>query len=339
MGYRFTEDGMKNVWEEWKKEYVLYAPLRMGGGNTFSDVDCIRYGVAESVGDVVFDRKSEYSFKEALLPLSETLFFFTEDQVKEADPPKKGAIVFLRSCDLHAVKRLDEIYLQNGCEDYYYKRLRERIRFVLMGCQRAFDSCFCVDMGTNRCDWYDAGIQQEDGCYLVDNRQSDWEELLKQNSWEAWDGKPSYVTETKTRVSVPAELSIKVADSHMWDEYDQRCISCGRCNFVCPTCTCFTMQDFYYTDNGKSGERRRVQASCMVDGFTDTAGGGSYRKKNGERMRFKVMHKMLDFKERFGYPMCVGCGRCDDTCPEYISYSDCVNRLAEGMKEVTGHAE
>lgn len=70
----------------------------------------------------------------------------------------------------------------------------------------------------------------------------------------------------------------------MWDDYDSRCINCGRCNFVCPTCTCFTMQDLFYSENGKAGERRRVWASCMVDGFTEVAGGGCYRQKNGQRM-------------------------------------------------------
>lgn len=41
----------------------------------------------------------------------------------------------------------------------------------------------------------------------------------------------------------------------MWDEYDARCIACGKCNFVCPTCTCFTMQDIYYKENENVGER------------------------------------------------------------------------------------
>jgi anaerobic sulfite reductase subunit A len=97
------------------------------------------------------------------------------------------------------------------------------------------------------------------------------------------------------------------------------------------------MQDLFYSENGKAGERRRVLASCMVDGFTDVAGGGSYRKKNGDRMRFKVMHKVYDYKKREGYHMCVGCGRCDDICPEYISFSNIINKLEDGMKEVTGN--
>ena len=71
----------------------------------------------------------------------------------------------------------------------------------------------------------------------------------------------------------------------------------------------------------------------MVDGYSDVAGGGSCRKNNGERIRFKVLHKISDFKKKFGYQMCVGCGRCDDICPEYISFSACVNKLADMEKE------
>jgi anaerobic sulfite reductase subunit A len=92
------------------------------------------------------------------------------------------------------------------------------------------------------------------------------------------------------------------------------------------------MQDMFYTDNGSAGERRRVWASCMVDGYSDVAGGGSYRKKNGERMRFKALHKIYDHTKRFGRPMCTGCGRCDDVCPEYISFSGLINKLNAALE-------
>jgi anaerobic sulfite reductase subunit A len=138
-------------------------------------------------------------------------------------------------------------------------------------------------------------------------------------------------------VTIPANLDASVAKAGMGEEYDGRCIDCGRCNFVCPTGTCNSMQDIYYRENGKAGERRRVWASCMVDGFTDVAGGGSYRRKNGERMRFKTLHKVLDYRQRFGENMCVGCGRCDDACPEYISFSHIINRLEAAMEEVSGN--
>ncbi|MEG3072089.1 MAG: anaerobic sulfite reductase subunit A [Peptococcaceae bacterium] len=337
MGFFLAKDGVNAVLERWRDDYLIYAPVRMAGGGPYSDTDSIQYGQIHRVEEIVYDQKSRYSFKEILLPLSQTLFFFTEDQIKEAEELKKGAIIFLRSCDLHAVKRLDQVYLQNGFEDYYYQRLRKRVKFVLMGCQKAFENCFCVDMQTNIIDTYDASLEENGDGYVMDNHCAEWESLLSKYSLRQLDVRPSHVTETNVHVEIPPGVSIDVAKSKMWDEYDGRCINCGRCNFVCPTCTCFTMQDIFYTDNGKVGERRRVAASCMVDGYTDVAGGGSYRKKNGERMRFKVLHKVYDFKKRFGYHMCVGCGRCDDICPEYISFSHCINKLGSAVKEVDGN--
>lgn len=94
------------------------------------------------------------------------------------------------------------------------------------------------------------------------------------------------------------------------------------------------MQDIAYTDNGKNGERRRVWASCQVDGFTDMAGGHNFRDNKGQRMRFKVLHKVYDYNKRYGYHMCVGCGRCDDVCPEYISFSSAINKLNTAKGEV-----
>lgn len=337
MGYCISVEDMNQVLAEWSKENEIYAPKLFPGSGTFSETDIIRYGKIKEIGEIVFDQKSNYSFKEVLLPLSQTLFYFTEDEVKESNPPKKGGVIFLRSCDLHAVKRLDEVYLKNGYQDYYYKRLRDNVKFILIGCSKSFDHCFCVDMKTNRSDNYDAYIEVKEDKIYIDNHNALWDKLFSSYSAEDVHVEPSYVKETKTKVNIPENLSLDVAKSTMWKEYNTRCINCGRCNFVCPTCTCFTMQDIFYRDNGKVGERRRVQASCMVDGFTDVADGGSYRKENGERMRFKVLHKVYDFKKRNGYHMCVGCGRCEDICPQYISFSNCINKLEDAMKEVSNH--
>lgn len=337
MGYSMTEQDMKNIFTEWEKEYIIYAPMVYKGAGAYSETDSIRYGKIKNVNEIEFQRKSDFSYKEILIPISQTLFYYTEDSVKEADSPKKGAIIFLRSCDLHSVKRLDEIYLRNGAPDYYYNTLRSKVKFILLGCEKSFESCFCVDMGTNRSHSYDASLEYKNGSYYIDNQCKEWEDFFIKPTINEVLVTPSYVTENETKVNIPDNLSLDIMKSKIWEEYDSRCINCGRCNFVCPTCTCFTMQDIFYTDNKKAGERRRVWASCMVDGFTQVAGGGSYRIKNGQRMRFKVLHKVYDYKKRFGYHMCVGCGRCDDVCPEYISFSACINKLEEGMKEVDAH--
>lgn len=337
MGYHFSKEGFNRVLAELGREYRLFAPRRFAGQGEFSDTDSIRYGEIASADDLELAEKSSHTFKEALLPISETLFFFTEDSVREADAPAKGVVVFLRSCDLHALRRQDELYLRNGAEDYYYKRLREKTKFILIGCPSAFENCFCVDMGSNISEDYHASVDLRGGDYYMDCKEPLWDACFAENAEDTQDVRPAHVTDTTVRVNIPGDLTTAVAQSTMWDEYDTRCIACGRCNFSCPTCTCNSMQDIFYTDNGKVGERRRVWASCMVDGFTDVAGGGSYRKKHGQRMRFKVLHKVLDYKQRFGTHMCVGCGRCDDVCPEYISFSHAVNRLADAMKEVAGH--
>lgn len=336
MGYRTSTAHLDSILRELSKEYSIYAPKTFVGEGTYSDTDRVRYGTVESLGEINFEVKSEFSYKEILTPISETLFYFTEDEVKVADGPKKGAIVFVRSCDLHAVKRMDDIYLKNGFEDFYYKRIREKTKFILMGCSQSFDSCFCVDMGTNKSDHYDAYIKIDGDSALIDG---EFEALMTRlEEVEEVTVKPDFVTENKTRVNIPENLSLDIMDSTMWNEYNERCIACGRCNFVCPTCTCFTMQDVFYegSDRKQAGERRRVWASCQVNGYTDMAGGHSFRGDKGQRMRFKVLHKVYDYKKRFGYNMCVGCGRCDDICPEYISFSACINKLSDGMKEIEG---
>lgn len=334
MGFVLEEAQLNDVLAKLGRDYFIFAPKRFAGGGRFSDTDVVRYGEIREAGEIVYDEKSLYSFKETLMPISQFLFYYSEDAVREADGPKKGAIVFLRSCDLHAVRRLDDMYLHNGEPDYYYERVRENIHFVLMGCEEAFATCFCVDMGSNISDNYELSCDRRCGKYYIDCKWDEAAPLLTAAAAAQEPVTPAHVTETKTRVHIPEHLTQAVMKSDMWRDYDKRCIACGRCNFVCPTCTCFTMQDIYYTDNGRAGERRRVWASCMVDKYTDVAGGGSYRRLHGDRMRFKALHKVLHYKERKGYDMCVGCGRCDDVCPEYISFSHMINRLDDAMKEV-----
>lgn len=336
MGYILTREGFDKVLSELGRTYRLYAPVRKTGEGRFTDTDVIRYDFVNSVEEMELDQKSDYAFKEILTPLSETLFFFTESEVKTADRDAREAIIFVKSCDMHAVKRLDQIYLDNTFADPFYKEIRERVHFVLLGCPKSGEDCFCVDMGTNRtADGYWFSVDRtEDGGFACDVPEESLAELFEKNSAAEQRVEPKYVTENAVHVTIPDEIPSGIHKNSVWDEYSARCIGCGRCNFACPTCTCYTMQDVFYTDNGKVGERRRVGASCMVDGYTNVAGGGEYRRTKGERMRFKVLHKILDFKKRFGYQMCVGCGRCDRICPEYISFSACINKVNKAVEEM-----
>ncbi len=329
MGYRIKSEKQNSLFQKLSEDYDIYAPTVKKGEGCFSDTDVVRYDRIHSFSEIEWEKRSDYSFKEILFPVNETLFYFTEKNMTEPETPKRKTIIFLRSCDLHAVKRLDQIYLKNGAEDYYYRRRRELVKFVLMGCQHTCSSGFCVSMGTNTYEDYDFSFEMTEEEIRIDCRDEEFSELFSGICQEKEDIRPAYVTENKEHVTLPRKLSNESFTDEIWKEYGSRCIACGRCNFVCPTCTCFTMQDIFYQDNKNVGERRRVWASCQVDGYTDMAGGISFRKEQSDRVRFKVMHKIYDYEKRFGYPMCVGCGRCDDVCPEYISYSNLVNRLAE----------
>lgn len=329
MGYQISRENAKKLFDRLNENYDIFAPKLFPGEGCFSDTDIIRYGKITSPEEIEWERRSDYSFKETLLSINETLFYFTEDETTVPSISDKKLLIFLRSCDLHAVKRLDAIYLNNGPQDFYYSRLREKASFVLIGCRETCDTGFCSSMGTNRTEDYCLYLRPDGESLLADCKAEELLPYLEEIPHLSLEVLPEFVEKNHEKVTLPRKLSTDTFSNPIWEDYGSRCIGCGRCNFVCPTCTCFTMQDIHYRDNEKAGERRRVWASCQVDGYTDIAGGNSFRKSQGERMRFKVMHKIYDFEKRFGYPMCVGCGRCDAVCPEYISYTTIINQLAK----------
>lgn len=307
------------------QEYRFFGPVRKKAAGRYSDTDVVYYQVTDDVSQFDFSVKSDFSAKEIATPMNQTLFHFQDGKIIEAGYDNRPVIVFLRSCDLHGFKRLDEIYLNNKYLDGYYQRLRELLSFAVIGCASEFESCFCTTFGTNTTDDYQLGINITADGYQIDIK----DERFNQLGVSSTDFVLDHVTENQNKVVLPKLVSLsEVINSDIWDEYNTRCVGCGSCNFVCPTCSCFTTQDIAYDDLKTSGERKRVLASCMVDGFSDMAGGHSFRVKNGERMRFKLMHKVNDFNKRFGYDMCVGCGRCDIACPELISFSNQINKLS-----------
>ena len=332
MGFETSNVEFNNFLKKLQKEYKIYAPVKLKGKGKFSDTDIVRYAEINTIEEIVFNEKSNFSPKEVLLPITKTLFYFTEDSVMEPKVDDKKVLIFLRSCDINAVKRIDEIYLRNGAEDPYYKKMRDKVKFVLMECENSFENCFCVSMDSNKTENYDLFVKYKDGKVSIKCKDESFKDYF--DGMTECNVEPNFVTENDVKVKIPENVDVSIFNAPLWKEYSSRCISCGRCNLVCGTCTCFNMQDIFYKDNKNVGERRRVWTSCQIDGYTDIAGGHSFRQDKGQRMRFKVMHKVYDFKKRFGYNMCVGCGRCDDACPEYISFSNCVNKLNNIVGEV-----
>jgi len=329
-----SQNALDKAFETLRETYTLMAPVRKPFKGTMSDTDAIRYEEVKNYGDIEFDLKAQFSAKEIFQPITQVLFYFTEEEYKVPAADQKKILVFLRACDIHAVDRVDQIYLDNGPVDPYYKQIRDRVEFALIGCEKSFRNCFCASMGTNKSDDYVLGIKPDGESVNLDVKSDSLSKIFSAQESAVVDFEMDFVTDNDIKVTTPENLDGEaIADHDMFREYDTRCIACGKCNFVCPTCTCFAMQDIFYKDNDNTGERRRVWSSCHVDGYTDMAGGHGFRQKNGERMRFKTLHKVHDYNKRFNKHMCIGCGRCDDACPQYISFSTCVNNISKLEKE------
>jgi anaerobic sulfite reductase subunit A len=334
MGFQMAKDEFNLLLKKLGKSNRIFAPKLYKGAGKFSDTDLVAYGEINYIDDIIFDTKTSFSAKEIVFPINQTMFYFTEEEYREPAIDERGIIIFLRACDIHAFKRLDAIFLENGpYKDNYYEKLRKKVKFFLMECAESFSGCFCVSMNTNSTEDYSVFVRKENDIVFCQVKDNDFLSVFNHYGMTCKDPVPDFVSDNTIQVKIPSDISEKLYKSSVWDEYNQRCIACGRCNISCPTCSCFTVQDIFYRDNPASGERQRVWAGCLIDGFTEMAGGHGFRQSKGDRMRFKAMHKIYDFRQRFGFDMCVGCGRCDDVCPEYISFPGIINKVYETSTE------
>ena len=179
MGYSISKENFNEFLAEFSKQYKIYAPKRYEKRGRFSDTDMIRYGEIKSIEEIEFNEKSNFSPKEIIFPITQTILYFTEEQWKESTVHEKGIIVFLRPCDINGIDRLDGIFLQNGpFEDIYYKRLREKVKFVMIECSESYENCFCVSMGSNFTENYSMAVRFGDEI-KVDVKDVCFEEFVK----------------------------------------------------------------------------------------------------------------------------------------------------------------
>jgi formate hydrogenlyase subunit 6/NADH:ubiquinone oxidoreductase subunit I len=108
----------------------------------------------------------------------------------------------------------------------------------------------------------------------------------------------------------------------------EKCVGCGTCNLVCPTCYCFDVEDEVDVSL-EGGSRHRHWDGCMLREFSAVAGGEVFRKNLAARQRHRVYRKFKYISDTTGEPWCVGCGRCTAFCTAGISIVNMVNRLVQ----------
>jgi anaerobic sulfite reductase subunit A len=232
------------------RDSLILAPVRLAHRGRFSDTDAVRYAPIRSIAEIEYRRKSDFSAKEIVFPINQTLFHFDQDRQTEPAAESTPILLLARACDINAFDRLDDIFLRNGPHaDPYYQRLRQRIRFILMECAESFENCFCVSMGCNRVDQYAMAVRFEAEGVRVHMRDEQLARSLPSTA-RACDFVPGFITQDTQPVQVPDVQKIEHAarqrglfNHDMWKEYSKRCIACGRCNTHCPTCSCFTTFD------------------------------------------------------------------------------------------------
>ncbi|HDZ19775.1 hypothetical protein LCGC14_0016200 [marine sediment metagenome] len=323
---RLDNEQAENAFRAIADDYTVVAPKRCAGRGRFSDTDLTTYETVESLGEIEFSAKTYFSAKSVLLPIREVMFSFNRGEAEEVRTSMPPTIVFLRACDIHALAVLDAMFLEHGGrEDCYYARRRENMICFLLECPGPFDECFCVSMGTSRTKDYAVFIRPEAEGYAAEIMDDRFERYFPFG--DRAHVAPRFSEEDPIPVALPRHVEASLFADASWKEYSQRCIACGRCNTSCPTCTCFTVQDIPAADDRDSPTRQRIWSSCQVKDFSLLAGNHDFRLAHGDKMRYRVLHKITDFAKTFGLPMCVGCGRCDIVCPEYISMRKCIETI------------
>lgn len=329
---KLTEVEADSLFNKMSERYNVFAPVEKQGEGRLSFTNVISYDIVNGFDDIDFFRQTYFSPKSVLFPTRETIAVAGKNDIEESFEEFRDTIVFLRACDIHAVSVTDAHFLKSGdLEDSYYKRRRDKIKIFLIECEKSFENCYCVSMGTNSSDEYSAFMRKTGSGYEVTLKDKELEQYFSDRDDRIKD--PEFVKKNIRSIDIPENIDVSIFKNKMWKEYSARCIACGRCNTSCPTCTCFSVHDIASEEKKDVWQRRRIWSACHVKDFSLLAGNHDMRTVNGDRMRYKTLHKISDFKKRHGFQMCVGCGRCDDVCPEYISMFGCIDKINAVINE------
>ncbi|MDW7675571.1 MAG: 4Fe-4S dicluster domain-containing protein [Bacillota bacterium] len=287
---------------------------------------------------VQLDKNTLLSPKDTLFPQTETMYNYVADNLntsieEAAATTERQIIVGIRPCDVKSVRLMDLVFLTKGFEDKFYKNKRDNTLLVSVGCDHAEPSCFCTSMGVNP--------QEEEGAdlalvdlgdeYGVEAKTEAGKELLGQIKSLLADSSKEPVKTSGFQIEfegvdqLPAKLK-DMFEHPLWDEICLKCIGCGACTYLCPTCHCFDIQT---KKVGKDGTNYRCWDSCMFGDYALMAGGHDPRPSKKERVRQRFMHKLRYFPERYNELMCVGCGRCLAKCPVNVDITRIIGRIKE----------
>jgi ferredoxin len=283
--------------------------------------------------------------KQIFFPHTENLMKFTRTPkgmvFSNEDGRADKAVLFgVRPCDAHSFALLDMLFDQEKYRDPYYVTKRESTTVITLACvQPPYATCFCtsVDGGPLSAEGADILLTDIGTGYLVEFITAKGENLLKYfgdvKADAAADGKKQEISEKAAlaiRSQIPAHEIKPILDNNFehpfWATIHSKCLACGTCTYLCPTCHCFDISD---ETTGNDGVRIRSWDSCMFPLFTKETSGHNPRTSQKERWRQRVMHKFKYYVDNFNAIACVGCGRCVRSCPVNLDIRKVVEDIAK----------
>ena len=305
--------------------------------------DAGRYRLERREDDALFGfAHGPQSWKRYLHPPMQTLWTAKKDgeglKIVPPDPPaQKFAFIGARSCELHAIAIQDKVFQGGPFVDTAYAARRRGAFIVAVNCAEAGGTCFCVSMktGPKAETGFDLALteilSENSHTFLIEAGSEAGAELLAQlpkrpATSDDLTAAKAVVERTASRMGRSLQTEgikalLQNNPNHpRWEDAAKRCLSCGNCTMVCPTCFCTTVDD--HSDlTGASATRVRKWDSCFTLDFSYIHG-GAVRQSGSARYRQWMTHKLASWYDQFGTSGCVGCGRCITWCPTGIDITE-----------------
>ncbi|WP_457752000.1 NAD(P)-dependent hydrogenase/sulfhydrogenase 2 subunit beta [Thermococcus sp.] len=318
---KLPSENFEGFFESLKVWGDIYAPIKKGNIYTFQRVDSASEVELHYTRTMLPPKKFFFRPRETLLKLE-------KNQWVEPSDGRKAVLFGVHSCDIHGLKILDKVYLDEP-PDPYYKRRRENTLIIGISCIPD-EYCFCKSLGTHfAMDGFDLFLHELPDGWLVRIGSVRGHEIVWENGElfdEVTDEDLAHFKEFEEKRSkafqkeIPQEGLADMLDlaynSPVWKKYAEICLACGNCNMVCPTCRCYEVCD-HWVDAYKAVRERRYD-SCFMENHGLVAGGHNFRPTRLDRFRHRYYCKSY-FDPSAGYN-CVGCGRCDEFCPAKIEH-------------------